>query len=118
MKKLLLANLVVLILLGLSAGAAKIMQAPQELKFFQDAGLSANLLIIFGVLQVAGGILLVFARTRKPGAVLLAATLGASAIMIFMNGMIAFGLFSLLPILMAGIVIIKPIGKNISTAGL
>lgn len=97
--------LVVLILLGITAGAAKIMQMPQEMEFFQDAGFSETQIILFSVAQLAAGILLVFQKMRMSGAIIMAVTLGISTVLIFVSGKIAFGFFSVLPILMAGIII-------------
>lgn len=99
-------NLALLILLGLSSGIMKIMQLPQEMEFFHgEMGYSVNAIIVFGLVQLAAGMLLVFRTTRTLGAAILAATLLASTAIIFMAGKIGFGLFSMLPIVMAGFVI-------------
>ena len=108
-------NLVLLGLLSLSAGAAKVMQVPAEVGFFQDAGLSIKLLILLGAVQLAGGILLLFQNVRKTGATIMAVTFLISSIVIFINGTIAFGVFSFLPIVMAFFVIretSKTIGES------
>ena len=106
MKLLKTVNLILVILLGLSYGISKFMQIPQEMEFFQDEmGYSANTIILFGVAQLAAGILLVFGKTRTIGAIILATTFCISALIVFMAGKIGFGFFSILPVVMAGIVI-------------
>ena len=89
--------LALLVVLGLAAGAAKIMQAPQEIIFFEAINFPLALLVPFGVLQVAAAVLTVLSKTRKIGLGLAATMFLISAIMIFMGGDIGFGLFSLVP---------------------
>lgn len=55
MKILKLINLVLLILLSLASGVAKVMLTPQEVKFFGDAGFSDTLILLFGAAQLLGG---------------------------------------------------------------
>ena len=97
--------LVIVILLSLSAGAVKLMKMPHEVKFFHDAGLGVTLLVILGAVQLLGGILLVFAKSRIYGAVIAAGSFLASTVVIFMTGQVGFGFFSLLPIVLAGLIV-------------
>ena len=99
--------LVLLILLSFSAGIAKVLQVPDDVKFFQNAGLNLNLLMLLGVFQLASGILLIFQKTRIWGAIVLAVTLLISTIVIFINGQMLFGIISLLPIILVVIVVRK-----------
>ncbi len=98
-------NLVLLILISLGAGAAKLLQEPTEMQYFMDAGIGLNALLLLGGVQILAGILLIFHNVRRRGAVVAVVTFLVSTIIIFINGQIAFGAFSLLPILMAGYVI-------------
>ena len=100
-----MVNLALLTLLSMSARIVKVLQMPQEVEFFQATGLNETVLVLFGVAQVAGGVLIALRITRRPGAITVAVTLGLSTILIFANGMIAFGCFSLLPVLMAGVAV-------------
>lgn len=100
-------NLTLVILLSISAGLAKIMQIPEEILFFKEAGLGITILVMFGVIQLTGGILGAMKKFRKFGAVIMAVTFLFSSIMIFTRGDIKFGLFSLLPVIMSGILILK-----------
>ncbi|MDH4003137.1 MAG: hypothetical protein OEU52_18050 [Xanthomonadales bacterium] len=92
-------------LLSIAAGLAKVMQTPQEMEFLQGAGLSPSLIIVFGVVQILGGLLLVPRKTRVVGAVIAASAFAASAALIFMGGNLSFGLISILPVALAGIII-------------
>lgn len=102
MNKLKFAILSILILLGAAAGLVKIIRMPQELEFFQAVGLSELSLVLFGVAQLSGGVLLIFRRSRLAGAVISAIMFLASAIMVCVTGALGFGAISLLPALMSG----------------
>jgi hypothetical protein len=97
---------ILLALLGVAAGTAKMLQTPQEMAFFQDQlGFSAEAIMAFGLLQFIAGVMLVFNKTRLVGAALLGITLLLSSIAILMAGQIGFGVVSLLPVLMADLVV-------------
>jgi hypothetical protein len=100
MNKLRLFNLVLLVLLGVAAGLAKVMVVPDELAFFQQFGLTEMVLVGFGGLQLIASLLLAIRHTRLAGLAVLGLTLVGSSLMIFYSGQIAFGVFSLLPVLM------------------
>jgi hypothetical protein len=97
---------ILLALLGVAAGIAKMLQAPQEMAFFQGAmGFSAEAIMAFGLLQFIAGVMLVFKKARLIGAALLGVTLILSSIVIFMAGEVVFGVISLIPVLMADLVV-------------
>lgn len=101
-----IVNLVLLIILGISSGIAKIMRIPQEMEFFhEEMGFSVTIIVALGIAQVAAAILMLVPRSRTAGAVVLVATLIFSTVVIFMSGNNNFGLFSMIPILMCGVVI-------------
>jgi hypothetical protein len=97
-------------LLCIAAGLAKVMQTPQEMEFLQGAGLSPGLIIVFGAVQILGGLLLIPPKTRMVGAVIAAAAFAVSAALIFMSGNLNFGLISIFPVVLAGIVIYQSAG--------
>jgi len=105
MKILMTAILVLLVLLALTSGTSKIMLLEQEVQFFGAAGFSNSALQIFGATQLAVGLLMVFSRYRIAAAVVLALTLIASTILILMDGKTAFGLVSIIPILLVAVLI-------------
>ncbi len=91
----------VLVLMSLAAGAAKLIQMPQEMLFFQALGLGTVSLISLGAIQIAGGILAAFVKTRLAGTALMAFAFLVSAIMIFASDQMLFATVSLLPVLLA-----------------
>ena len=95
---------VIVAVLSIAAGAAKVVQMPQEMEFLLGVGLSETLIIVFGVVQITGGVLLLLQETRLSGAVLAALAFIASSVLIFIGGNITFGLLSILPAVLAGIV--------------
>ena len=92
-------------LLSVAAGLAKVMQTQQEMEFLQGFGLSTALIVAFGLVQILGGVLLVPKKTRLPGAILTASALVVSNVLIFFGGNLTFGLVSMLPIALAGVII-------------
>ena len=96
---------VVIALLSIAAGLAKVMQAPQEMEFLQGLGLSTVQIVVFGLVQILGGVLLVPGKTRMPGSILVTAALVVSTTLIFIGGNLTFGLFSLIPVALASVII-------------
>lgn len=105
MSKVWFVVLVLLILLSLSSGVAKVLRLPQEVGFFEGAGMTAPGLVAFGLVQVAAGLLMTLRRWRIMGAALAAVTFAVSAGLIFRDGQTAFGVVSLVPVLAAGFVV-------------
>jgi hypothetical protein len=97
--------LVLLIGLGISSAIAKIMRMPEEVEFFSGAGLNETLLILFGIIQLIGSLLLIPKKFRKNGALILMITFLISTIFIFLSGALGFAIFSMLPIFMTLIII-------------
>lgn len=95
----------VIALLSIAAGLAKVMQSPQEMEFLQGLGLNAFLITVFGLVQIAGGVLLATKKTRLAGAVLVTLSFVVSAVLIFIGGDVTFGLFSMIPAALAGMII-------------
>lgn len=90
-----------LILLSLATGITKLIQLPEEMELFRHAGFSDTLIIILGGVQVLGGILLVPKQYRHIGALIMILTFVVASIVVFMKGMMGFGVFSLLFIALA-----------------
>ena len=95
----------VISLLSIAAGLAKVMQSRQELEFLQALGLSTLLIIVFGLVQITGGVLVAPKKTRLAGAVLVTLGFVVSTVLIFIGGNEMFGLFSLIPVALAGLII-------------
>lgn len=95
----------VLAALSAAAGIPKILQMPQELGFLSAIGFSAVAVSILGVIQLSGGVLLLWKKSRLLGAVLAGVALLVSSIAIFLGGNTKFGLISLIPFAVSIIVI-------------
>lgn len=95
----------IVVLLSVAAGLAKVMEAPQEVEFLQSVGLSTPLIILFGLIQIVAAVLLVSQKTRMVGASLAALAFAVSSVLIFVAGNLSFGLVSILPVLLACIII-------------
>ncbi|MRX27198.1 DoxX family protein [Kangiella sp. HZ709] len=98
MNKVVLVLTIIIALLSLAAGAAKVMQTPQEVEFLTGQGLNLNLIIAFGVFQILGGILLLVPKTKLIGSVISLIAFTASAILVFNSGNINFTLISIIPV--------------------
>ncbi|NNC47491.1 MAG: hypothetical protein HKO13_03550 [Sphingomonas sp.] len=94
--------IILLALLSLAAGAAKVMLMPQEIDVFQAAGLGSSALLALGVLQILGSLMVVPAQFRTTGLWLITAGFVMSSLVIFATGNVVFGLISLIPPLLAG----------------
>lgn len=90
--------LVLLALLSLVAGIAKLIQTPAEIEFFASAGLDAVWLYPLGAVQVAGAIMAAIPRTRTLGTLSIALGFAISSLVIFMTGNTTFGLVSLVTV--------------------
>ena len=97
-------NFVLVTFLGITAGIPKVMRLPAEVTFFDNAGLSGPTIVVFGVLQMIGGVLLLFPKTRTWAAASTAIMFFSSAVMVLVSGQLSFGCLSLLPVFMAGFV--------------
>lgn len=109
MKVILKVVLVLLIMLSISTGLVKLARMDEEMILFRNAGWSDVLIVLFGVVQLIGGLLLLPAKTRKNGALLMTFTYLIATIVVFMNEMWTFGVVSILFIAMAFIIYKRPI---------
>ncbi len=98
MNKVVLGLTIAIALLSLAAGAAKVMQAPQEVEFLTSQGLSLNLIIIFGIIQILGGILLLVPKTKLIGSIICLIAFAISAVLVFNSGNLTFALVSTIPV--------------------
>lgn len=96
--------LAVLILLAVSSGITKILLMQQDVEFFGKYGFSDPILVGYGLVQLIGGLLLVFKRTRFVGAVIVAITFLISLVVILMEGNIPVGIATVIATLLLGVV--------------
>ena len=96
--------LAVLILLAVSSGITKILLMQQDVEFFGKYGFSNPILVVYGLVQLIGGLLLVFKRTRFFGAAIVAITFLISLVVILMEGNIPVGIATVIATLLLGVV--------------
>jgi uncharacterized membrane protein YphA (DoxX/SURF4 family) len=107
MKIVLIVLITILALLALASGVTKIMLLPRDVEFFGAYGFTNLTLIIFGIAQVAGGILLIAPKTRVYGAVLVGITFLVSAYLLVLAGDIPAAVITVTAIAGLGVVAIK-----------
>lgn len=78
--------LVLLTALAVLSGVTKITLMPNEVEFFSQYGFSNPMLIAFGAVQLVGGILLPWKKTRFAGATVVALTFLVSLAILLMDG--------------------------------
>ena len=96
--------LAVLTILAVSAGMTKIVLMQQDVEFFGRYGFSNPMLIAFGAVQLIGGILLPFKKTRFTGAAIVAGTFLASLVILLMDGNIPVSIVTIVATLALGAV--------------
>jgi len=97
--------ILIVALLSIAAGLAKVMQTEQEMEFLRSFNLSNAMIIAFGIVQIAGGVLLAPSKTRVVGAVLALLAFVVSAILIFVSGNSVFGLLSMIPVALTALIV-------------
>ena len=103
MRALLWINRVLLTLLSIMTGVVKLAQMEAEMVIFRHVGFSDSLTMVFGGLQLLGGLLLIPAKTTRTGAWLMLPTFAFATYVLFANAMLLFGVFSILFIAMAAL---------------
>ncbi len=83
-----------------------------ELEFLAHLGLGARGVTFVGIIQLAGGVLLVPPKTRFSGAILAVVALIISGLALFTAGNVAVGLITLFPIAIGVSVITENLGKD------
>ncbi len=100
--KIAITALAVLIgLLSIAAGAAKLALVPDEVRFLARFGFTDPATLAFGAVQVLGGVLITIPAARLYGSITVAAGFAVSALLIFVAGNAAFASFSLVPVALA-----------------
>ncbi len=104
MKAVSIVILAILTLLAVSSGITKILLMQQDVDFFGRYGFSDPILIAFGLVQLLGGLLLVFTKTRFVGAAIVAATFLVSLAMLLMERNIPISIITVVATLLLGVV--------------
>ena len=90
--------IVIIVLLSIAAGSAKVMAVPEEVRFLERFGFSIALISAYGIGQILGGLLLALPKTRMIGAVITIVAFSISTVLIVVSGNVVFGLVSVVPI--------------------
>ena len=106
--------LVVLVLLAVTSGFAKATLVQQEVEFFGRYGFSRPILVAYGLVQVIGGLLMIFGKTRFAGASVVAITFLISLVLVLMEGNLPLSAATIGAILLLG-VILKQSWKAVSS---
>jgi hypothetical protein len=99
-------------LLCITAGAAKVMRLSEEMVFLQGFGFDANMVTIFGIIQLSGGSMLLNRKLRTYGGVLALSAFSLSSLLLFLDGNLTFALLSLLPVIFTIVLIVQSIKIN------
>lgn len=102
--------LVVLILLALLSGFTKVALMEQDVNFFGRYGFSNSLLVIYGLTQIAGGVLMVLEKTRFIGAAIVAITFLISLVVLVMDGNIPVSIVTAVATLLLGLIMKQSAG--------
>lgn len=112
MKVLTSVVLVILTLLAISSGVAKMMLMQQDVAFFSQYGFTSPMLIIYGVIQLIGGALLVLRRTRVVGAIVVGITFLVSLVLLLMAENYPIAIVTLVCVVLLGFVIRQQVSKK------
>lgn len=96
--------LVILTFLAISAGITKVLLMQWDVDFFAQYGFSNTMLIVYGTVQLIGGLLLPFGNTRFVGAAIVAITFLVSLVVLLMDGNIPVSIVTIVMILLLGVV--------------
>ena len=96
--------LVILTFLSISSGTAKMLLMQREVDFFGQYGFSNTILIIHGTMQLIGGLLLPFSKTRFVGAAIVASTFLVSLVVLLVDGNIPVSMITIVMTLLLGVV--------------
>lgn len=103
MKTLLWINHVLIVLFAVSSGVFKLLGGVPDLEVFSHLGMSAAMVAVFGAVQASGGLALLFARTKVPGAVVVTLSNALATAGLIAAGVQPFGVISILFIAMAAL---------------
>jgi uncharacterized membrane protein YphA (DoxX/SURF4 family) len=95
----------VLGLLAIASGSSKLMLMQQEVEFFGAYGFTNLMLVLYGVAQVIGGVLLIIPKTRIYGAAIVAVTFLVSAVVLVLAGNFTVAIITVVATLLLGVII-------------
>ena len=99
--------LAILTFLAISSGTAKVLLMARDVEFFSQFGFSNMMLMLYGAVQLIGGFLLPFSKTRFVGASIVASTFIVSLVVLTMDGNMLFSIVTMAIILLLGMVMMQ-----------
>jgi hypothetical protein len=105
------------ILLSIATGMFKILQQKADIELFNRIGIGVVGTTGLGIIQLAGGILLIFPKYRKLGATIMVVTFLLAAVAVFANQMFIFGMVSILFIGMALFILLNTLRNEKKSEG-
>jgi len=97
--------IVIIALLSIAAGFAKVMLTSQEVHFLESFGFNNIIIVGFGAFQIFAGLLLIVSKSRLYGAVLVLIAFILSSILIIVSGNMIFAIVSFIPVLLTSVII-------------
>lgn len=89
---------ILVVFVAVSAGLAKAFQIPQEVQFLSLFGFNVALIIVYGIVQTLGGILMLIPKTLTLGALITTLAFILSSVLILISGDLMFFIVSLIPV--------------------
>ena len=96
--------LVILTFLAISSGMTKVMLLQQDVEFFGRYGFSDAILMAYGAVQLIGGVMLPFRKTRFYGAAVVMVTFLISLVVLLMDGNIPVSIATVVMTSLLGVV--------------
>lgn len=107
MKYFWMISIAILTFLAISSGITKVILMQQDVDFFGKHGFSNPILIFYGAVQIAGGVLLAIRKTRFIGAAVVALTFIISLVFLLLEGNIFVSIVTAIAICLLGLVMMK-----------
>lgn len=99
--------LALLTLLAVSSGATKVILMQQEVDFFGKYGFSNPILVVYGALQLIGGVLMPFKKTRFIAAAVIAITFLISLVLLMLDGNVPLSIVTAVATMLLGFIMVR-----------
>lgn len=99
--------LALLTLLAVSSGATKVILMQQEVDFFGKYGFSNPILVVYGALQLIGGVLMPFKKTRFIAAAVIAITFLISLVLLMLDGNVPLSVVTAVATMLLGFIMVR-----------
>ncbi len=112
MKTVQIVVLCILVFLAVSSGITKVLLMPQDVEFFGEYGFTNAILILFGAVQVIGGVMMVFLKTRAVGAAIVGVTFAISAVLLVLSGSVLAALVTVVALGLLGLIVRQSLARD------